>query len=255
MYKIDYTDTHGMYWDFSKKLWNVAVAEAGIDGLVGTFTDATVKSSRWGGQLLVHQAVEPMKGSLTFVINAKHGKDVDDIYARLRAAFHPSLYGELNISGDRYGSLSTLVRLDGAIAPPEVDTDKEKYVAKFKVPLISDKGMWYQEPFVQQGVVLVSNSSPVPIHPSVTWSGEGRTLMLPSGWTVKLPATQSQATVSLDPTSGYAVTRNGEVVPELTRELVKTVVPEPTPAGSTREYRCSDGVTLIWQIPTLDPWL
>lgn len=255
MYRISYVSPHGEHWDLSERLWTVAVSKSGIKGLVGELDDSTVSSAQWGGQTVTHQAPKPMTGELTLVVYAESTGDVDDMYARLRAGFSSREEGTLNISGDRYGSLTTSVRLNGHIESPDVDTEGEQYVAEVTVPLIADSGLWLQEVFTERGVAEVNNPAAVPMHVGVTWQDKSQ-LVLPSGWVIGLPAAGERVSMSLDPRTGYTVRdAHGDPLPELTREVVKSTVPEPVPPGSSRTYTARGDAAVTWQVPTLDPWI
>lgn len=255
MYDISYSDPQGNLYQFSERLWSVAVERAGISGMVGRLADSTVASAQWGGQVLEHQAPEPLKGTLTLVVYAETEHDVDDLYARLRAAFSPTRRGALNISGDRYGTHTAMVRLDGSIDPPDVDTAGEQFVAKIKIPLVADDGVWRAEPFADSGDVVVTNPSPVVMHVGAVWSAKSR-VYLPSSWPIELPAVSGKRRVEFDPRTGYTVRDMDGVIDEATtRVVVKTAVPEPVPAGESRKYQTTGDAELTWQVPTLDPWL
>lgn len=255
MYDISYSDSQGNLWQFSEQLWTVTVERAGIEGMVGKLVDSAVSSTQWGGQVLAHQAPEPMRGALSLVIFAETEHDVDDLYAGLRAAFSPTRRGALNIAGDRFGAHTAMVRLDGNIDSPEVDTDGEQFVAKIKVPLVADDGVWLAEPFSDKGSVTVSNPSPVVMHVGALWSEQSR-VYLPSGWYIELPAVEGRRVVSFDPRTGYTVRDvDGRIDEAATGEVVKTAVPEPVPAGESRAYATTGDAELMWQVPTLDPWL
>lgn len=255
MYRISYVSPQGHHWDLSERLWTVTVSKAGIKGMVGEMEDSVVTSAQWGGQTVTHQAPKPMTGDLTLIVYAESTGDVDELYAKLRAGFSSREEGTLNIAGDRYGSLTTSVRLNGHIAAPDVDTDGEQYVAEVTIPLVADSGLWLQEGFTARGEAEVNNPSDVPLHVGVTWSKASQ-LKLPSGWPVTLPEAGQRVTMSLDPRTGYTVRdAMGNKLPELTSQVVKTVVPEPVPPGSSRTYTARGDAALVWQIPTLDPWI
>ena len=255
MYEITYTDPYGGFWDFSDQIGDAVVERAGIEGLVGKLADKTTASTAWGGQVVTHQAPEPVTGYLNIVVRVDEKETVDLVYARLRSAFVPGRTGSLNIRGDRFGDHSAQVRLGGAIAEPEVDPDATHYIARVKIPLVIDSGVWLSEVFTDGGVVDVANPSPVALHVGAAWSVVS-TVVLSSGWAIELPRVPGKRVVSFDPRTGYTVRDTAGVVDEVaTAAVVKTAVPEPVPAGESRRYQTTGDAELRWQVPTLDPWL
>lgn len=251
-YSLTMTDWKGTDWDFTND-WAAGIKAGGIDGLIGTMDTTTATPLATPGQTALSQRAGVMTGALTFLCRAAGGRDAGEVAAALRAAFSPLAHQRslLKLSTPA-GDMVLWVRLGEGMAAPTQDPSWSEVVLDVRIPLVADDGVWWTMPEQGTGTVTITNDGDVPVAPTITWSGAGGVVKVPSGAMFQLPAVTSQHTLVLQKIP--KITANNEpAAPEVTHAL-RAIPIELVPPGATRQFHVPPGATIQWKKGVLDPW-
>ena len=254
-YAVAMSDWRGKWWDFTGK-WSAGIKSGGVTGLVGSISDSTTSPIGEPGQVVTDQAVENMRGTLTFHCRADGDRDAGQVQADLRAAFSAlkSRQNEITLNSPM-GEVHALVRLDGkhnaVVEDPSWDDD---VVLNVEIPVVGDKGVWWADVTDGADTVTVTNWGDVFLWVEIVWSGPGGVVTLPSGATFILPPATETRTLSLSRAKSLAVRDMGGNLDPALHQQLRGVPPEGVPVGESRTFTVPEGASVRWKIGVLDPW-
>lgn len=123
------------------------------------------------------------------------------------------------------------------------------------VPIIAARGVYATRAIHDTGIVTVTNSGDVTVHPEIRWHGEGGQVTTPSTATFILPAVDQPRRVLIDAAESCAVLDdNGVKDEELSDTLSYQVFPEATPKRSESIWQLPEGAEMIYSLGIINPW-
>lgn len=248
MYELTYISHTGK--SFHLYGGQIEVAEGGIEKLVGVVKDQTHTTIGMPGQTLESQILDPIRGSLTVLVESAPGLDADGLSRQLRGAFHHRKYGQL-VLATPWGPARLKVRSDG-ILPEPTEVNGRGTIKEMRIPLVSDDAVWRLGPYESTGRAEINNIGDVPVYVEVIWQ-ESAGIFLPSGAFVSLPAADSPRRMLLNSWDSCVVLdENGAEDPVIWDQI--EVIPEGVPPGQRRDFRMASTVKVRWEIGILDPW-
>lgn len=254
-YSITYISPGGREWRLTDSEWVAGIRSGGVEGLVGDVQDVTQSPVGADGQVLEHQAPQPMEGNLSLHIRESGGRPADEVWADFRKDFSRTRRGTLRISSPT-GTVSTQVRLATPLQPPEHDPAVDEVVLNVVVYLKSDRAGWWFPALVETGpgTVEVANPGDVTLYPTIQWDAPGE-VTVPSGAKFTLPEVPSTRVAKLAHGGVGQVQSLDGVADKDTRRALAAFPSEGVPAGTNRTYIIPAGASLTWQVGVLDPWL
>lgn len=249
MYDVTYVSPDGV--SFALTGGQIEITEGGVDKLTGSVKERAYTAVGMPGQLLESHVIEPIRGSLTLVIDSTPTKSAETLAFALRRAFSHHRPGQLAVTTPR-GTARLRCRLDGTISDP-TEVHSRSSGLELRIPLVADEGVWKVGPYVGTGLVTVSNFGDTITYLEFAWQGAGGDITLPSGATLKLPAVSERRRLLLNPADSCAIIDDTGTVDHTLWQQI-SYLPEGVPAGGQRTYRLPAGATATWYVSTLDPW-
>lgn len=253
-YAVGMIDWLGKPWDFTNQ-WAAGIKAGGIQGLGGSMSDVAVTPLDFGGQSVVEQRPEPISGTLTFHCRAVEGRSAGEVQAELRRAFSPLLTRKNTLQiASPMGRVDLEVRRGGRVEDPFEDPSASDVVLNVEIPVVSDEGIYWQPPIVQQGTARVVNAGEVPTSVVIGWQGSGGRVELPSGAVFTLPYTAQPRLFHLTRRRSMRVEDASGVRDERLWRQLRSVSPEVIPVGAERVFKVPSGAWVQYRLGVLDPW-
>lgn len=253
-YKATWSDHQSNTWELIGSDWYAGIMAGGIEGLMGEVTDTVMTSPMVPGQVVDHQQINPMTGTLRLGVRTHNGVSAEETWAKFRQGFHHRFPGTLILETPG-GPLTARLRRNGVIPAPEEDPSSAGNSLRVEVPVISDDGCWWTEWEQGSEIVTVTNDGDIPIGVEIRWQGSGGVVTMPSGAEFTLPGVPGPRVLNLSPSGAIAVTHvNGVLDREFWKILQRVAYPEGVAIGDTQQFRLPLGATLRWRKGVLDPW-
>lgn len=256
MASIRYTGPSGRVMDLTKPGdWYRSIAYGGLVGMVGEVETSSTTAVGVPGHTPTSHQTRDMIGELKLFIHASPGApSVDESVAEIRQEFLGTRYGVLELlprTGAKWRR--TAVRLNGYIdAPLSFLEDEDE--AEVTVPIISDGGLWLEEPTTGQGIVTVTNDGDDFLWPKLIITGAG-SITLPSDTTYDFPDPGGTRIVSLDPYTSHEAVGDDDTVDHDYSDLTADMwLAEGVPEHDARFYRTTGDVSIQWSQQYRDPW-
>ncbi|MDO5534167.1 MAG: hypothetical protein Q4F65_05910 [Propionibacteriaceae bacterium] len=257
-YTLRYKGISGRVWPIAAAGSNTGVVlrSKGLEGMVGEVDDEALSAHGVPGQVVDHQQVGPMTGSLAVAIYPTATESVAEVVSGWRSDWSRLVgrEGLLELDSPTMGVLSTPVRLAASLPPVDDDPYGETSIEEAEAELVADGGVWSGPPQSGTGSVTVTNTGDVRVWPRIGWQAAGP-VVLPSGASFLLPAVPAPRVLDLDPGESLEVTDAAGVLDRAVWEQVRgAVLPEGVPPGKSRTYILPAGASLRWRLGYLDPW-
>lgn len=183
----------------------------------------------------------PIQAELEFYLKAREGRDLEDVYRRLRQGWAAATWSNpcvLSIESDNpLSPLTFELVVDGAL--PGVPVDMRRRSAEvLSVPVVCADGVAKSSLMTGTNTVTVTNHGDVPVWPIIRYEGAGGVVTTPSSATFTLPAMESEAIVDLNPMN----------------LRLDGAFPESVSPGGQGVWKLPAGAQLEWSIGVADPW-
>lgn len=259
MWEVSVFSDSGREWRLiDDPLARVAIKAGGMSGMVATSAETRVSVTGRPGSRPVASRVESLAPSWTLVFIDRDGRGLGEDIAEWLAAWREGVTVTVESS---LGRLSTRGR-----ALPDADEAWEFAPfsprlrwGKLEMPWLwlADRPVWEAaHGHSGAGTVEIINTGDVPLSPSVSWSGGGKSLTV-DGVTVWLPHVSVPAVMVLDHAKNCLVTDldgvrlDGASAWSRTRALDLSVV---VPPGRSEVISVSAGVDVMWTVGVKSPW-
>lgn len=183
----------------------------------------------------------PIQAELEFYLKAREGRDLEDVYRRLRQGWAAANWDNpcvLIIESDNpLSPLTFELVVDGAL--PGVPVDMRRRSAEvLSVPVVCADGVAKSSVMTGTGTVTVTNHGDVSVWPKIRYQGAGGVVTNPSGAKFTLPRAAEETIIDLNP----RVLR------------LDGAFPENVPPGGTGVWGLPAGAHLEWTLGVADPW-
>lgn len=253
-YAVGMIDWRGKSWDFTEQ-WAAGIKAGGIQGLGGSMNDVAVTPLDYGGQAVVEQRPEVIRGSVTFHCREDGERTAAEVQAELRRAFSPLFTRKSTLQiASPMGRVDLEVRRGGKVEDPVEDPTASEVVLNLEIPIVSDDGIYWLPPIIQKGTARVVNTGEVPTTVVIGWQGSGGRVEMPSGATFTLPYTAQPRRFHMTRRRSMRVEDEAGVRDERMWRQMRAIPQELIPVGAERVYKLPPGAWLQYRVGVLDAW-